>query len=314
MSISQTQYTMKDFDNIMDRGIQYTLPCEVIHNLQDLQKKLGIVAVSQKPVPRRAAEWTPPLRERTQNDAIEKEFLMKKVSTSGEAPTTEETKEALLATNLATIRISLNKISLKNYETQSQNIIKTIEPYIACNDADSLLHFAQTIFDISSKNTFMSELNAKLYKALIGVCPHFFGVVVGFIEDYKKTYELEMFSLVSDEEERKKQDDKRKAMTKFIVNLMKEGVFEVNTVLSCVNELFEKLYLYVDCKNHTHLVDEITENLFLFITLGQSLFAETEEWDSLYQHICVFGEMKSKEKAGFSNRAIFKFKDLLDFL
>jgi hypothetical protein len=313
---------MRDFDNIMDKGIQYTLPCEVIHNLQDLQKKLGIVAVSQKPVPRRAAEWTPPLRERTQNDAIEKEFLMKKEATSATASATAsltvasltETKEALLATDLAAIRISLNKISLKNYETQSQNIIKTIEPYIAADDADSLLHFAQTIFDISSKNTFLSELNAKLYKALIGVCPHFSGVVAGFIEDYKKTYELETFGLVSDEEERKKQDDKRKAMTKFIVNLMKEGVFEVNTVLSCVNELFEKLYLYVDCKNHTHLVDEITENLFLFITLGQSLFAETEEWDSLYQHICVFGEMKSKEKAGLSNRAIFKFKDLLDFL
>jgi len=303
-------YKLNDFENIIYNGLQYSLSSVVIHNLQDLQKKMGITSVQshrvvttqKKPA---YTEWKPIKNEPFNINIPEEKYGFEK--------------------DISTIRVCLNKISLKNYESQSQAILKIVDPYIKQQDSDSIMKIATIIFDISSSNTFLSELNAKLYKELIQSMEScesnlFLNMIEELFISYKQTYELSFFrvqpfSTKADVEELKnKQNDKRKAMTIFFVNLMKENIISSSMLLQYIWLLFSKIEEYIELKSYTNEVDEITENLFLFITMAHSALKELPEWDSLYAKICLFGEMKSKEKQSLSSRVVFKFKDLLDFL
>jgi hypothetical protein len=103
-------------------------------------------------------------------------------------------------------------------------------------------------------------------------------------------------------------------MTIFIVNLMKEGVLSLASLMNCLDWMFSKFEEWIETKAYSCYVDEIADNLFLLITLGVHSLNQTEQWSSFYDKICRIGEMKTKEKEGLSSRAIFKFKDLIDFL
>jgi hypothetical protein len=303
--MESNRYNLNDFDNFIFNGIEYSLPSEVIRNLLDLKTIMGIN--NNKPQQDRRKEhtvgryanekWKPPVNE---------ELVFKKTEIIN-------TNASSLEKDISTIRVSLNKISVKNYDTQSLNIMTIIESYLSENNMDALIKIANTIFDISSSNTFLSELNAKLYKELIDLSPVFSGMVDGFIELYSKTYELETLRM-GDSENRNKQNDKRKAMTKFIVNLMKQNVISLVDLLKTVIWLFDKMEEWIEYDGYTHEVDEIAENVFIFITMTTDSLKAMSEWDGIYDKICVFGEMKVKEKLSLSSRALFKFKDLLDFL
>ena len=143
------QYRIQDFEAIIFNGLEYTLPAEVLHNIMDLQQKLGYQKVDRpqhnKKMPP-SSSWKPP-------------------------PPKEEFKATIIVQerigiekDISNLRVSLNKISGKNFDSQCEIIIKIIEPYL--NDEESLARIVQTIFDISGSNSFLSELNAKLYLKL----------------------------------------------------------------------------------------------------------------------------------------------------
>jgi hypothetical protein len=302
-------YKLIDFDNIIYGGLQYSLPSEVIHNLQNLQKQLGINGSSAPSSQRGMVQsHKPPLRKDWKPSAVpyvKEEFKKTVVVQEREG----------IEKDLAAIRISLNKISGKNYDTQSALIFQIITPYIQDADEASILKIAQTIFDISSSNTFLSELNARLYKQCIETSDLFLSCTDAFLETYKKTYSLDiLLSTDMTAEQRIKQNDKRKAMTLFIYYLMKENILSTDVVFQCMMDLFDTLEKYMECANHVLAVDEIVENVYQFVTLGEALWKERPEWDTLYERMASLSEIKSKDKPSLSSRAIFKFKDLLDFL
>jgi hypothetical protein len=117
-----------------------------------------------------------------------------------------------------------------------------------------------------------------------------------------------------DTEAKNKENDKRKAMTNFMVNLMKQNVVSSKDGFDLMNGLLTKIENTISIVNKINEVEEMAENLFLFLSTGNELFKSMEEWDSIYDRISVLAEMKVKEKPSLSNRTLFKFRDLLDLL
>lgn len=301
MSTTEHYYQMNDFDNIIYRGFSYSLPLDVIHKIQDLKRALGVASSSvlpHKPVTRQPnSDWKhpPPPRE---------EFKA----------TSRPTEKNGLEKDISDIRISLNKISKKNYETQSQSILKIIDSYLRETDEDSIVRIAHVIFDVSSSNSFLLELTVKIYLELISKSDIFLVILHKWIEMYKETYELSVLR-IADPEERNKQNDKRRGASSFIVQLMKNNVVSVNEGLALVTQLFDKIDEYISMVGFTGEVDEISENINIFISMGHdSLKTSGEDWDTIYDRICILGEMKYKDKPSISNRALFRFRDLLDLL
>jgi hypothetical protein len=223
------------------------------------------------------------------------------------------------------IRICLNKISNKNYDVQKESIIQSMEGIQSDMDDDeeeeliktAQLKVATAIFDIASTNKFYSALYAILYKELNDRFSIFREILGGFIEDYLKNIQsIEYVDSNTDYDKyclNNKENDKRKAMSVFIVNLMKNGILEKERVLHIIKQVQEMVLKYIETPGKLNEVEEITENIFLFITTAKDDFDYTKdgEWKTLLENVKKCSKMKSKEHASLSSRAVFKYMDIL---
>jgi hypothetical protein len=231
------------------------------------------------------------------------------------------------------IRICLNKISGKNYDSQKEAILLYISqikeknrdimdlatPEVEdteINEKDDLRRIAVSIFETASTNKFYSELYASLYKELSVNYPIFIEIIDGFIQSYLENIENIRFVDSTVDYDKfcvnNKENDKRKAMTVFMVNLMKKGIFPKNEVLNIIIEMQNNILKYVDMPNKVNDVEEITENIFLFITNIEKECVEIETWKQVVENIKTCSQFKVKEHQSISSRAIFKYKDLCD--
>jgi len=236
------------------------------------------------------------------------------------------------------IRISLNKISTKNYEMHRNVIIEYIENIIksgedssdeeditvlrmengkSCkNSTKDINSIAIAIFDIASTNKFYSELYATLYKELIEKFPVFIENVSPVVELYKESiHKIKFVDSNIDYDkfcDNNKLNDKRKALSAFIVNLMKIGVIEKSIVTDTILYLLDIVVTNIDIKDMVYEIEEITENIFLFITMSISEVKSDNKHEKIINSIKMLSQCKVKEHLSISSRAIFKYMDILD--
>ena len=218
------------------------------------------------------------------------------------------------------IRISLNKISTKNYESQKEIILLFITKMFeeeSLEDAEKHLQpIAQFIFDIASANKFYSELYADLYQSLTLKYSVFESILHEFVSTYKNLIQKNIYvdPAVNYDAfcDYTKKNENRRAMASFLVMLMNRGVIQINTIVDIIIHFQELFIQYIDEDTKTNEVDELTELLFLFITLGKSKLQECPEWENtLYKNLVNFSQLKSKNHKSLSSRSIFKFQDAL---
>jgi hypothetical protein len=225
------------------------------------------------------------------------------------------------------IRAALNKISNKNYETQRDSIFEQIDKIISDdssdedeykinnNNADSIT-IANAIFDIASTNKFYSELYATLYKELSNNYVIFQYNIHQIIEQYKDNISSIQFVDPNVDYDKfcdnNKLNDKRKALTTFIVNLMKQDVLEQTQIISIIQYLLDIVFKNAEIENKNCEIEEITENVFIFISMTVSHLKEHELWENIENNIKKLSQYKAKEHLSISSRSIFKYMDILD--
>jgi hypothetical protein len=216
------------------------------------------------------------------------------------------------------IRVCMNKISKTNYNDQFTTIVKYIEPILCpCDEnqesTENNYKIAQTIFDISSTNKFFSELYADLYRDLIQKFPIFQELLDNMISNFTKT--MENIKYVSPDIDYDKhcnynnENDKRKASSTFLVNLMKRDVIHSEILINLILEIINTMKEYMDVGNQINEIDEIVENLFILITSGKEKYDFVVGWDNVVEFIKNMSELKLKQP-NISNRAIFKCIDI----
>jgi hypothetical protein len=247
------------------------------------------------------------------------------------------------------ICVCVNKISNKNYDVQRDAIFHLIHQNIINNDQegtigaspsisvgerptssadvpdvdeetmqDNLKKISNTIFNIASTNKFYSEIYASLYKELIVEFPVFNDVVDGFIQQYIDSVNMITFVDQNIDYDKfcdnNKLNDKRKAMAAFIVNLMIRNVIDETKVSEIMIQIENMILSYVNEPNRTYEVDEITENLFIFITMSINHLKHIANWNIIVENIKTCSQYKAKDFTSLSSRAIFKYMDLCDFI
>ena len=218
------------------------------------------------------------------------------------------------------IRISLNKISTKNYESQKEIILLFITKMFeeeTLEDAEKHLQpIAQFIFDIASANKFYSELYADLYQSLILKYTVFESILHEFVSTYKDLTQKNIYvdPAVNYDAfcDYTKKNENRRAMASFLVMLMNRGVISTQTIVDIIIHFQELFIQFVDEENRTNEVDELTELLFLFITLGKTKLQECPEWENkIHKYLLDASKQKANQHKSLSSRCIFKFQDCL---
>jgi hypothetical protein len=317
-----TTYNLDNYKNIIVSGYEYKLPETIINIISNLSNELGV-----------AFKENTKINSQEEYIGENKKYLKRNFGNKRVKPVVDEEQwekiKAFKSTQIEQkegieklindVRVCLNKISNKNYETHRDTIIQYIKEIIENKETDiELLKIKKSIFEIASTNKFYSELYALLYKDLINTFDCFKENIEPFINEYIDS--IQNINYVDPKVDYdkycdyNKENDKRKAMSSFIVNLSKNDIVEKNTVINKIVYLEELVLSYCDTENKTNELEEITENLFILITKSLSILINEANWEIVINNIKHLAQMKTKEHKSLSSRALFKFMDILDFI
>ena len=248
-------------------------------------------------------------------------------------PTKILTKEGI-EKDINDIRMSLNKISNKNYETHRDLILALVENLIQdvlqMEDDDvvgnnlvvddmavtNLQRVAQFIFDIASTNKFYGEMYADLYKELVLKFDIFQTILHEFVSTYNETIKTIQYvdSNVDYDAycDYTKTNDKRRATAAFLILLMNRSVLDTATMVTLILHFQTIFTEYIHLENRTNEVDEITEVLFILIPIGKDILSTLPEWEEyILPNLMVASKLKAKDLRSLSSRSVFKYMDLL---
>jgi len=341
-----TFYTLDFFHKELLNGVKYSLPIEILKIIDDLNR------VTTENIP--AIESTYPKKnivtvrdrgERIEREQVEKERYVKKsvqknkysntktTNMSDDWKTTQTFKATKIEVKVGTeklmndIRIALNKLSNKNIETMKVVIQELIKQIIQETEDEperqeqEMKKVAQVIFDIASSNKFYAELYAGLYADLMKEYDILKVKIVDLVDNYKTTI-LNIKAVDPNEDydgycKYTKTNDLRKAMVSFIVFLMKKDVFEKENVVDILIYLQDLVLKYAEENGRTNEIEEIIENIYLFMTLGKDELSKNAVWtETVIPNIQNLSKLRKTDLVRYvsmSNRAVFKLMDILDF-
>jgi hypothetical protein len=214
-----------------------------------------------------------------------------------------------------------NKLSKSTFREKKPSILEKItdiiEPTLSTPVVSNEL--IQHMFTLSSANKMMGDMYAELYKDLSPLTTLFKEIVSKNIEQYcdsiQDIYYVDPESDYDGFCQYNKKNDHRKSIITFIVYLMINGLVESETVLRIMIDFIGLIESLTNEEKKINEVDEITENLFLMISLSYKTLKQESIWiQDIQPKIEEISKRKTKEYKSLSSRAIFKYMDLVDFM
>ena len=258
---------------------------------------------------------------------------------------TELQKKEGIELSIDNIRSYLNKLTDKTYDTMLANILKEIAVLFTASIDDKteehntvavMNRVASSIFTTASSNSFYSEIYARLFRDLIAQESDGdkaqYAVFRDLFEKNLASF-MSLFETIEYCDPKKNYDkfcdinkanEKRKAMSLFIVNLMKNGIVEKKHVLALMRQIQELMNSNMRQEGKTNEVDELAENLYIMIkhshavlkSAATSSSTEAHEIAELFaqrvEQITEISKLKIKSKPSITNKTIFKHLDMLD--
>lgn len=318
------KYTIQEFNAITFNGFNLSLPEDTIKIISELSLQVGSPSYVKTPVFQKKEN---PLKQSTQ-PSTDKRRKGKNVEINEEdwsairsfQTTKFDVKEGINA-QIDIFRSHLNKMSDKNYIDSRNKIVDEIDKIVAEHtDNNDLIQVSTIIFEIASTNRFFSKIYADLYSDLFmkyefmrSVFENSFSTFLGLFnnieyvvpeEDYDKFCKIN------------KDNEKRKSLSVFFVNLMINGIIDKNKIVHLLKTLLLQLSELSIIANKKNEVDELIENVALLYK--KDLFDCDSKDENLLingltitEFITKIAKSKVQKDMSISNKTIFKCMDLI---
>ena len=227
-----------------------------------------------------------------------------------------EKKESIgIEKHINDIRSFLNKISKTNYEEQKTIITDKITEIFKENNEANNKKIGDVIFSICCSSKFLSETYADLYVELVGYDDLFGDILDNYIHSFKESLNSILYVDPDIDYDGfcdyNKLNEIRRSNSAFLINLMERDMISKNSVIELVIYIQNLLKEYIDMDNKLHEVNELTENLFLLVSMSKKILSDNDEWKNIVLvNISNFVKLKHKEHISLSSRAIFKHMDM----
>ena len=207
------------------------------------------------------------------------------------------------------IRLEINKITTKNFETSLAKLI-TLLDNINENDKEQV---CQVIFKLASSNKFYSELYAKLFIELDKqfTMVHIFNKVLENYMDLFKPIDIIHCKDYNTFCEITKKNEQKLAVSNFFTNLMIFNYISTDIIMDILNKLQSNVDNLLD-KDNNNLIDQLSENIYSIIQTGKEKLTNHTEWDILYLKIVNITKLKKEQNKGLTHKSKFKYMDILD--
>lgn len=228
---------------------------------------------------------------------------------------TEKQEKTDIEKHINDIRALLNKISKTNYDNQKCLIVEKISEIFGEGNIENNKQISEVIFQNCSSNKFLSEIYADLYVELVGLNDLFGNILDNYIHQFRESL-MTITYFDSDENyndfcDNNKLNENRKSNSAFLINLMTRDMISKNSVFELIIDMQNTSFRYIDEENKIHEVEELTENLFILITMSKKILENSEEWKtSIQPNIDKFTKLRPKEHTSLSSRSVFKYMDM----
>ena len=307
------RYTLDDFKNYMFDECLFKLSDETMTIIQAIADQVGDPEYVKTP--------QFPKRDNGKKHGMDDNW--KSVRHAPLATTVIVKKEGIYA-SIDTVRKFLNKMTDKTYDATKQNIIDELKKVVGdASEVDEELlaelnKVGNAIFAIASGNSFYSEMYAKLYKDLMDTFPFMkiifeknfeeFNLVFKTVEYVDPELDYDKFCDIN------KVNEKRRALSLFYVNLMKNNVIEKDKVIDIMMELQTYMNKLMTEKDNKNVVEELSEVVFIMITKGHSFLKQNSKWGEVKKELVAVSKLKIKDRVSLSNKTVFKYMDMIDMI
>jgi len=340
MTVSINKYTLETFNNITFNGFKFDFPENTLKIISELALEVGSPNYVKTPVFQKRINPINSVMSHNKDkdyelykNGYDKDTQRRKRNnksmeivndddweTIRTFQTTKIEQKVGLDIQIDLLRSYLNKMSEKNYVDIKNKIIETIENMMKeIIDNDEMVKLGTIIFEIASTNRFYSKMYADLYSDLINK----FHIMEEIFQENFNNF-MDLFDTIEYVEPNvdynkfckiNKDNEKRKALASFFVNLMNNNIISKNKIITIIRNLMDKIYCYINQDNKKNEVDELTENIA--ILYKKELFNEVNECElidnmSIPSIIEKLAHSKCKNYLSLSNKSIFKFMDLID--
>ena len=317
MAMTSTQsYSLKDFSDISKSDYEYTLSSETIDIINVLADKVG--APSYVRTPNFKNDKRPRGNKRKKNKAME--ISDEDWETIRNFQATEIKEAEGIDKLINNIKLEINKITKATYDNQIEVICRQLEEL----DASTLFtdeektRVGEIIFDVASSNKFYSDLYAKFVHVLSLKFSWLLPVFHDSLERRtRKFMEFEVADSNKDYEKFckvNKDNETRKALTTFYVNLMNTKIINEEALMNVMEEFKSLLKEHIQKADSSTIVEQLAENICIIIEKTYEELEDNDEFDSMISYIKIVSNAKVSEYPGLSNKTIFRFMDALDII
>lgn len=224
--------------------------------------------------------------------------------------------------NIDNIRGFLNKITDANEEAMIKDIKNEISQLIEQKTSqENMMKIGYSIFNIASSNSFYSALYARLFKSLMNE----YDIFKNIFEDNFKEF-INLFDSIEFVDPKKNYDkfceytktnDKRRAMSLFVVNLMINQIITKSEIIEIIKQIQTLISSCIRKTDKSNEAEELTENLFIIVTKSANYLAKDdtlEAWKQIVENLKFINMLKPKMKEypSITNKTIFKHMDIIE--
>lgn len=313
----KTIYPFQDFENISFSGFHCTLPQETVDIINNIAELVGAPNYIHTPIFTKQPKVVSHLNKyskRKSEDATSREDWTKVRSFKA----TVLNQSVGVDIIIDAIRISLNKISDKNYVAQYEDIKTNILKIMDDPErAPETMHKISTfIFDIASSNKIFSKIYAKLYFDLMNefhpLKDVFHTKFLGVLECFTDIQYIDPNVNYDGFCEMNKKNEKRIALAMFVLQLMHHSVITMDQIVDIVLTLQNTLTSYIHQEDKKNEIDELSN--LLFVLCSEPVIRGHAKWGDILKTIREISTTKAKDTKSLTSKSIFKHMDLMDLL
>ena len=331
---TMTRYTLKQFEDILFRGFDYQVPAETSATIASLARQVGSPLYDKTPVFKKrdlasassATASALPVPSRSNGGGSKRKGNRAMEITNDEDWDTLRTPFQTTKLEVKTgidgefdnIRSFINKMTDKNYLDMRNKIVEIMDRVVEENSDADLGSISTNIFEVASSNRYYSKIYADLYSDLserysfirdkyaenLGKFVALFTTIeyVDPNENYDRFCEIN------------KMNEKRKSLATFYINLMNNGVISRQEIVNITRNLLNDVYQFISQDNKKNEVEELTETVALLYRkdLYEGVDYEPIDGLTILNVIEKIAKSKTKDYKSLTNKALFKFMDLID--
>jgi hypothetical protein len=332
------KYNLKQITDISYSGFHFEIPEDTYDIINYLCSQVGTTGISSTVFNKPAPSVSIPSGENINDFTLSGQKNKKKrgnksMEVSSEEwesirtfQTTKIEQKTGIDGDINDIRLYLNKLTDKTFLDSRQKIIEKINSVCSIStETEDSVKLGSMLYEMCSTNKFYSKIFADLFAELATM---YSWLNIIFIENSANIMEQynDIKYIDSDKDydgfcEMNKKNERRRAITTFYLNLALTGFISKERVIKMLKDILTSIMNIINSSDKKNEVDELTEIVGILFNkeMIDEVYNDADEPEDYYvldqsilDTISSLAQKKAKDYPSLSNKAIFKYMDLVE--